>query len=210
MHLELTLNTVSSHHPHQHHTSFICFNVQLGIVGFTILPVIGILSNLQKDGCKDPVWLIQAFVGGPQCKQGPRSGFFEIQIYHPLQESPLDSTASLPTLLLNIHMLFCCALAKKGCFNSHLSTDLCFLFSISSPCVFLLGYTEARFPTMNAGHSFLVPALIFMRISHRKFCSLDPRRSPSPALFMRHNSFYGIRSAFASSYTPWAADGKDT
>lgn len=61
---------MSPHHPRQHQRGFICFNVQLGMFSFTPLPAIGVLSNLQKGGCKDPVRLIQAFVGDLQCKQG--------------------------------------------------------------------------------------------------------------------------------------------
>lgn len=76
--------------------------------------------------------------------------------------------------------------------------NVCFQLSISPPYDFLLGCTKARFVAVAA--QVPMPALVFIRIPHWKFCSLDPRCSPSPELFMRPNSFYGLRSAFASGY----------
>lgn len=151
-----------------------------------------------------------AFAGGLQCKQGPRSGL--------LCSRFIIFSRRLPWTLLPVCHSFCWISTcfsvvlwlKRGCFSSSFSIDLCFLLRMSSPSVSLLGCTKARFLTMNAEYSFLVPALNLMRISHWKFCSLGPRCSLSTALFMRPNSFYGIKPAFASGYVAWAADGKDT
>lgn len=85
---------------------------------------------------------------------------------------------------------------KKRCFKSSLSTDLNFLLRISFPLVFLLGCSKARFPSTSTEHSFLVPALILHEDFTLEILPQDPRYSPSPALCMKHNLFYGMRSAF--------------
>lgn len=195
---------MSSHHPNQQQTILVCFNVQLRMLCFAGLPAIGVISNLQNGwpSIAHPT-LHRRFA----VWRGTWIRTSELQIYHPLQEIPLPVCHPFCWISTRFSVVLW---LKKRCFNCSLSTDLHFLLRISFLLFFQLGCTKARFPSTSTEHSFLVPALLFMRISHLKFCSQDPRHSPSPALCMKHNWFYGMRSAFASGCIAWAADGKDT